>query len=386
MAEASYRLLVVDDEPLALNLVDRVFESESDIDVHSTTSPEQGLEFATSHEVDLVITDQRMPGMDGLQFLARIREIRPRALRIVLTAYPDISVAQKAINEGLIYRFVLKPWAPEEMKLTVRRALETKRLSDEHERLVTRLKTSYEELVRAEHMAALGRLSLSLGHELGNAVNPLLANVELLEIALGQLLSALRSSDRAAPGDVGDAALQSVSAIHSASAQLAALIRGIQSYGIRAKPAPFDINQSVLSAVQLLAHHFRDRIRLERDLRAVPMVLCRGSEMTQVVLNLFGNAVDAVKGVPDPIIQVRTWHEDRTVKLQVADNGAGIDPAIVPRLFQPFATTKASSGSGLGLSICRGIVENHGGSIEAASPGGSGARFTVALPALDPRA
>ncbi|TMA19329.1 MAG: response regulator, partial [Deltaproteobacteria bacterium] len=127
--EPSYRLLVVDDEPLALNLAKRVFESESDIALHSATSAVRALEMAMIHDIDLVITDQRMPEMTGLQFLARVREVRPRALRVLLTAFPDTTVALKAINEGLLYRFILKPWEPEDMRVTVRRALETKRLS-----------------------------------------------------------------------------------------------------------------------------------------------------------------------------------------------------------------------------------------------------------------
>src|SRR2546427_276881 len=126
----------------------------------------RALETAMIHDIDLVITDQRMPEMTGLQFLARVREVRPRALRVLLTAFPDTSVALKAINEGLLYRFILKPWEPEDMRVTVRRALETKRLSDEHDRLVNQLKTSYDELVQSEHMAALGRLSAGIGHEL----------------------------------------------------------------------------------------------------------------------------------------------------------------------------------------------------------------------------
>src|SRR5205823_4687647 len=235
VSEPSYRLLVVDDEPLALNLAKRVFETESDIALHAATSAVRALEMAMIHDIDLVITDQRMPEMTGLQFLARVREVRPRALRVLLTAFPDTSVALKAINEGLLYRFILKPWEPEDMRVTVRRALETKRLSDEHDRLVNQLKTSYDELVQSEHMAALGR--------------------------------------------------------------------GIQGYTAATEPEPFDINQAVLSAMQLLSHRLRQTVRLERDLQAVPMVRCRGPEITQVVLNLLSNAADAVQKVSQPTIQ-----------------------------------------------------------------------------------
>src|SRR3989442_14732062 len=196
VSEPSYRLLVVDDEPLALNLAKRVFETESDIALHAATSAVRALETAMIHDIDLVITDQRMPEMTGLQFLARVREVRPRALRVLLTAFPDTSVALKAINEGLLYRFILKPWEPEDMRVTVRRALETKRLADEHDRLVNQLKTSYEELIQSEHMAALGRLSAGIGHELKTSVDPLGARIATLQVEVGRVLEAGRGRAR----------------------------------------------------------------------------------------------------------------------------------------------------------------------------------------------
>src|SRR2546425_5629578 len=202
VSEPSYRLLVVDDEPLALNLAKRVFETESDIALHAATSAVRALETAMIHDIDLVITDQRMPEMTGLQFLARVREVRPRALRVLLTAFPDTSVALKAINEGLLYRFILKPWEPEDMRVTVRRALETKRLADEHDRLVNQLKTSYEELIQSEHMAALGRLSAGIGHELKTSVDPLVARLATLEVEVGRVVEAGPARAGAGPKEI----------------------------------------------------------------------------------------------------------------------------------------------------------------------------------------
>jgi len=397
----SYRLLVVDDEPMALNLVNRVFEAESDIEVLSTTSAVRGMEMAMLSDIDLVITDQRMPEMDGLQFLARIREIRPHALRVLLTAFPDTTVALKAINEGLVYKFVLKPWEPEDMRVTIRRALETKRLSDEHEKLVGQLKSSHEDLVHAEHMAALGRLSAGLGHELSKAVDPLVAGLGSLETEMGRLLGVAKAAEKAAkagfaadevdalksellranPEIVGSAG-ETLAAVRTAAEALEVLIRGIEQYAVRGEPEPFDINQAVLSAVQLVTHRYKNGIKLERDLQAVPLVRGRGPEITQVVLNLLGNAADAVQQADNPVVHLRTSHHGGKVRIEVSDNGKGLDPAIAQKLFQPFASTKGPRrGTGLGLSICRSIVESHGGTIEATSPG-KGTRFVVTLPAI----
>jgi C4-dicarboxylate-specific signal transduction histidine kinase len=382
VAGTSYKLLVVDDELLALNLAKRVFEPDTDIEIHSATSPVRGLEVAMLHDIDLVISDQRMPEMDGLQFLARLREIRPAAFRILLTAFPDTTVALKAINEGLVYRFILKPWEPEDMRVTVRRALETKRLQDEHERVITQLKTSYDELVQAEHMAALGRLSAGLGHELSNSVGALLAGIRSMEAELGPLVAAPRA-DRAGPDMRGNAEA-SFAAVRVASGRLATLVRGLESYTIRADPEPLYINQVVLTAIQLLSNRFGKSIHLERDLRPVPMARCRRSEILQVALNLLGNAADAVEKRSDATVQIRTSHEGSKVRLEIVDNGKGLDPAVAARLFQPFVSTKATGrGTGMGLSICRSIVESHGGTIDAVSERGVGTRFTVTLPAID---
>lgn len=400
MPEPSYRLLVVDDEPLALNLAKRVFETESDIALLSATSAVRALEMAMIHDIDLVITDQRMPEMTGLQFLARIREVRPRALRVLLTAFPDTSVALKAINEGLLYRFILKPWEPEDMRVTVRRALETKRLSDEHDRLVNQLKTSYDERVQSEHMAALGRLSAGIGYELRTAIEPLHASIGELGVEVARLVEAARAASRAIQQDFAPASVaalkqavvrvtpelsgtaeRALDAVRSGCAHLDALARGIQGYTAGGEPEPFDINQAVLSAMQLLSHRLRHAVRLERDLQAIPLVRCRGPEITQVVLNLLSNAADAVQKVAQPTIQVRTRQDGSSVRLEVSDNGKGFDPKVAEQLFKSFAVDRPPGG-GLGLSMCKSIVESHGGQIEAGAEGAGGTRFTVTLPAV----
>ncbi|GAC1347558.1 MAG: hypothetical protein NVSMB23_27050 [Myxococcales bacterium] len=381
MAGKSYQILVVDDEALAIKLARRVFEPETDIEVLADTSPLRALELAKANDLDLVIADQRMPEMDGLHLLDRLREVRPRALRILLTAFPDTSVALAAINAGLVYRFILKPWEPEDMRITIRRALETKRLTDEHERVVRQLKTGYEELVEAEHLAALGRVSAGIGQELDHAVSPLLANVKSLETQLATLIASATEGGSAAL--TGRKAVESLATIRAAGERLEALVRTVAGYAVRGEPEPVDVNQSVLAAMLLLAPRFDTAIRLERDLQAVPRVRCRRSEMLQVVINLVANAIEAVERRSDPRVRVRTWTQEGGVRIEVADNGAGLDPAVEPRIFQPFVSTKAAGlGSGLGLSICRGIVENHGGSIEVESRAGAGTRFTVALPGL----
>jgi signal transduction histidine kinase len=398
----SYSLLVVDDEPLALKLIERVFAAESDVDLRLTNSPVRGLEIAERLELDAVISDQRMPEMNGLDFLGLLRDRRPRAHRILLTAYPELEVVLKAINDGLVYRFVLKPWDLDDMRVSVRRALEAKRLADEHERLSGQLRAQFDELVRNERLASIGRLSAGVGHELGNAATPLLMNVDLMVDEVVRLQELFRASLQAVESEFKREALdqltkitrrlqarkaddfnETLAALRAAAGQLQAIVHGLRRVARDVREAtPYDVNQAVLTAVALLNHRFKSGIQLERDLKALPAVMCRVSEIAQVILNLLGNAADAVEGAPVRTIRVRTWEADGKVHLEVSDSGSGIDPAIQGRLFEPFVTTKAiGRGTGLGLSICKNIFESHGGSITVDSEAGKGARFTVALPA-----
>jgi two-component system NtrC family sensor kinase len=398
----SYTLLVVDDEPLALNLIERVFAAEKDVELRLVTSPVKALEIAERQDLDVVITDQRMPEMSGLAFLARLRECRPRAHRILLTAYQDMEVAVHAINNGLVYRFVLKPWDLDDMRVSVRRALEAKRLADEHDKLSAQLRVQFDELVRAERLAVIGRLSAGVGHELANAATPLLLNVDLLGDELARLRELFRAAAQAVDGEFKRESLDQLAlvtrrlqarksddldeilaALRAAGAQLQSLVQGLKRFGRDAPdPMPCDVNQAVLSAVTLLGHRFKSGIRLERDLNALPPVRCRGPEIAQVILNLLGNAADAVEGSTVRTVCVRTWEANGRVHLEVSDSGNGIDPVVQSRLFEPFVTTKeVGRGTGLGLSICKKIIESHGGSISVDSERGKGARFTVALPA-----
>ncbi len=128
------RVLCVDDESSIRSALRRVFLDEP-WEVHFAASGEEGLGFIAEHDVDLVLSDFRMPGMDGVTFLKKVKEIRPDCIRIVLSGYADINLIVCALNEGEVYRFLAKPWNDEELQHNLRKALEHHRLSRENRRL-----------------------------------------------------------------------------------------------------------------------------------------------------------------------------------------------------------------------------------------------------------
>ena len=150
MPEAAGRrstLLCVDDEASIRSALRRVF-LEEDWDVLFAQDGEAGLAVCRGAEVDLILSDFRMPGMDGVEFLRKAREIRADCVRIILSGYADINLIVHALNEGEIYRFLVKPWNDGELLHNVRKALEHQRLGRENARLTDELRALNGELER----------------------------------------------------------------------------------------------------------------------------------------------------------------------------------------------------------------------------------------------
>ena len=135
ITETPARLLLVDDEASILSSLRRLLRPAGYV-IHTAESGRAGLEILEREPVDLVISDMRMPEMNGAQFLEQVRQRWPATMRILLTGYADVSSTIDAINRGEIYRYISKPWDDNQLTLTIRDALETSRLRDENARLL----------------------------------------------------------------------------------------------------------------------------------------------------------------------------------------------------------------------------------------------------------
>jgi response regulator RpfG family c-di-GMP phosphodiesterase len=117
-----YKIMIVDDEPANLRTLERLFRE--DYSVITAQSGAEALSLLEQHDVALLITDQRMPGMTGIELLDKTVPLRPHMVRLLLTGYTDVSALIEAINGGHVYRYVTKPWNNDDLRLTVSRALE----------------------------------------------------------------------------------------------------------------------------------------------------------------------------------------------------------------------------------------------------------------------
>ena len=138
-------LLFVDDEASILSSLRRLFRQHG-YNILIAESGAQGLEILEKEAVDLVVSDMRMPEMDGAKFLEQVRLHWPHVVRILLTGYADVTSTIDAINRGEIYRYIAKPWDDNDIVLTVRDALERKRLESENLRLLALTQRQNEEL------------------------------------------------------------------------------------------------------------------------------------------------------------------------------------------------------------------------------------------------
>jgi PAS domain S-box-containing protein len=227
-----------------------------------------------------------------------------------------------------------------------------------------------EALHQSEKMSALGGLLAGVAHELNNPLSIVVGQAVLLEDL---------SSDQATKARAAK--------IHAAAERCARIVRTFLAMA-RSRPSErgsIDVNGVIEAALELLAYGLRSAgITVACDLGpAVPPVWGDGDQLHQVISNLIVNAQHALQSVEPPReLRVSTRRAGDLVEVEVVDNGPGVDPALAKRIFEPFFTTKPTgAGTGIGLSVCHGIVSAHGGTIELDGRRSRGAAFVVQLPA-----
>ena len=254
------------------------------------------------------------------------------------------------------------------------RTAELAREVQERRRAETDLRAAQDSLVQAASLAALGRMSAAIAHE----VSQPLAAIE------NTLATAGLYAER------GDAA-ETGRSVRKARALTERIQRTVRHLKTIARPQALDVRpvalaRSVEAAIEIVAHRARllsVEIAVETPREPV-FVSANDIGIEQIVLNLLNNALDAVAGRPGPRVRVSIACDGTAGSVTVADNGPGIDDAVLRRITEPFFSTKqAGEGLGLGLSICRAIVEKFGGAVHAGRAPEGGAAFVVTLPLAD---
>jgi PAS domain S-box-containing protein len=235
---------------------------------------------------------------------------------------------------------------------------------------VTDLKRLEEQLIQAEKLAAMGQMLAGVAHELNNPLTAILGVTELLRER--------ETSD--------DTVKRQLDLTHRQARRAARIVQNLLEFSRPASPLkkPLDLNNLVERTLQLQEHSLR-RNNIQVMFHAqpgLPSIIGDGNQLIQVFLNLVTNAEQAIREVrTDGHIQIFLTRRDNRLVLSIHDDGVGIRPDALPRIFDPFYTTKRpGGGTGLGLSICMSIVREHGGTLEAEALDAGGSAFRVYLP------
>lgn len=322
---------------------------------------------------DVALVDLEMPGMSGCDTMLRIREAAPSLRILVVSGHDDRQRVLAAFAAGA-NGYLLKQDIARDLSsyLQAVRAGHTP-LSPS---VATVLLAARErQLIAAEKFAAIGKMAAAVVHEVSN---PLSYVREHTAFCLDSL-----------PESLGEDWIRALRSVSAGVEHITQVVRDVSSFGagIDDGETTTYVADAIELSVRMARHATRERAKLkmtlpDRSLRAE----IAPSRLRQVLLNLLVNAAQSIaqRDADAPgTIKIRSRRDQSRVVIEVADSGQGVPPVALQRIFDPFYSSKASPGVGLGLSVCRDIINDAGGTIHVASAVGSGAMFLISLPVAE---
>jgi signal transduction histidine kinase len=370
-----YPVLYVDDEPQ--NLVTLQYVLGDEFTLLTAGSGEEAVELVERENIAVLMCDQRMPGMSGVEVCRKARELRPDTVRIMVTAHADLRAAVAAINEGQVARYVTKPWVNDELIEIVRTSIDLVRLQRTLWDMQVRILRQGEPTV----IEALGR---EIARELEAPVQALEMNgdqvADLLRAGLSRwedreraeaLVHAAREAQR-----TSDAPLTRLRALSDR------LSRGQQLVPSTAMPAPCDIARVALASARMLSSTI-EPCRIKVVLDDSPLARIDPRDLAQVLSHLVVNAAEALRENPgcDRTITLRVARRGPFADVAVLDHGPGMSREVADRAFDPHFTTKKGA-KGLGLAVVSHLVGLADGTAHLEDTPEQGTTVVVRLPVV----
>ncbi|MBN1925114.1 MAG: response regulator [Prolixibacteraceae bacterium] len=395
--EKNYTILYVDDEESNLRIFKNTFRKSYKI--LTALSGTEGLKLLQDNKVDLILSDQRMPGMSGVEFLKTAMGKYPELNRILITAYTDYDILRDAVNELNIFQYIEKPWREEDIKTTIDSALEIHQLKLENMKLTTSLIKNNEELKRIneelneeiekhketqlelikqkEHAEKSNLLKsaflANMSHEVRTPMNSIMGFAGLLK---DEVLSLEKREEFL--GIVNNSCIQLLHIIESIVE-----ISKIDSNNVELYSSLINVND-LLEKVYLA---FKPKCPVELQLSKKLPEECNNIQndaikLEQILINLLNNAI---KFTSEGKIDFGVETTESMARFFVKDTGIGIEKDNFKMIFERFSQvensyTKRYGGNGLGLAISKAYVEKMGGKIWVISEPGKGSTFYFSLP------
>lgn len=396
-------VLVIDDEPIQRRLARSAIES-CGMRAEEAADGQSGLDAFRRVQHDMVLLDVMMPGLDGFETCARLREIADSAATpiLMMTGLDDNASIEKAYASGAT-DFITKPVSRPILAHRLRYMLRTSRVTLALARSEARFEETRNQLLQSEKMASIGQLAAGVAHEINNPIGYVNSNLGSLEGYLKQLFQVIDAFQKAEPSISDPAVLsqilaakqsaeleflmEDVYALLSESRQgisrVTKIVQDLKDFSHVGSPDEWslaDLHEGLESTINIVNNEIKYKAQLVKDYGVLPQIECLPSQLNQVFMNILVNAAQAMDG--HGTITIRSGvHEEREAWIEISDTGKGISPEHVTRIFDPFFTTKpVGKGTGLGLALSYGIVQKHDGRIEVASELGRGTTFRIILP------
>ena len=417
-------VLLVEDNPEHVQFLRQLLATPDLSHFHLETvgSLAEAIEWLKTGSIDLILLDLSLPDSEGLETFLRVSEAAPDIALVVLSGTNDVAIAIETVQLGaqdylvkgrvdnhlllramhyaverkraqvelkrahddLEYRVRERTAALQQTNAKLQQEIAERRKAEEAllesnrqlSAALGQLRATQQEIIQRERMHALGRMANGIAHDFNNALAPILGFSELLLLK---------------PETLGDQkkVRNYVGMIHSAaksSAKVVSRLREFYRYRDESEVfTPVVVNDVVLQAISLTQPQWKDQalatgvnIDIRTEMADVPTVPGNEAEIREIIVNLIFNAIDAIpkRGT----ITIRTAVQGRWVVITVADDGLGMTDEVKARCLEPFYSTKADQGSGLGLGSVYGVVRRHQGEIDIQSEPGRGTTVAVSLP------
>ncbi len=374
------RLLLVDDEEgirkiLGISLADRGYE------VYTAKDGNEALKLYKEKKPPIILTDIKMPGMDGIELLKAIKKENPDAEVIMITGHGDMDLAIQSLKFDAT-DFITKPIEDEILEIALKRAEEKISLKRQVKEYTENLERLVEErtkqLIEAERLAAVGQTVATIAHAIKNITAGLTGGIFVLEKGIER--------------NNKNYLRQGWEMVKKNVYRIKDLALDLLNYSKKREPSyklcnPNDIIKDVFSLLLPEAREHGINFKLELD-EELANVWLDPEEIHRCLLNLVTNAFDActeigTSGKSKEVVVRSRRAKDWAVEIEVQDNGIGMAKETLEMIFQRFFSTKGSKGTGMGLMITRKIIDEHGGTISVRSQPGAGTTFIIRLPGKD---